>query len=121
MDKTKLIRTIYVYLFSLVGLVLIIISGVRFIDMGLKAWVFTEADNYTYEYEYARPVIIDKEGVESEVQELTSEEKKAQNDKRISQERQRTAANALAQLIIGLPLYLYHWRMASRRKEEENT
>jgi hypothetical protein len=118
MSKTKLIRTIYIYLFSLVGLVLVIISGVRFIDMGLKAWVFTEADSYV-EYEYARPIAIDKEGMESKTEELTEEEKKANNDKRVSQQRQRTAASALAQLIIGLPLYMYHWKMASRRKEDE--
>ncbi len=95
-----------------------IIAGVRFIDMGLKAWVFTEADSYI-EYEYARPAGIDKEGLEVEAEELTDEEKKANNDKRVSQQRQRDAASALAQLIIGLPLYLYHWRMALRRKEDE--
>jgi hypothetical protein len=117
MSKTKLIRTIYIYLFSLVGLVLVIIAGVRFIDMGLKAWVFTEADSYI-QYEYERPVAI-KEGVPSETEELSEEEKKANNEKRVSQQRQRDAASALAQLIIGLPLYLYHWRMASRRKDDE--
>ena len=116
MDKTKLIRTIYLYLFSLVGLVLIIIAGVRFIDMGLKAWVFTGADSYVeYEYEHLRTV--DKDGVE--VQELSEEEKKANNDKRVSQQRQRDLASATAQLIVGLPLYLYHWRMATRKRREE--
>lgn len=116
MDKTKLIRTIYVYLFSLVGLVLVIIAGVRFIDMGLKAWVFTGADDYTYEY-MQTPVVMDEKGVE--IEQPSQEQVKKQNQQRISQQRQRDAANSLAMLIVGLPLYLYHWRMASNRKEEE--
>lgn len=39
-----LIRTIYLYLFALLGLVLLTIGGVRFVDMGLKAFVFTKAE-----------------------------------------------------------------------------
>jgi hypothetical protein len=44
MEKHSLIRTIYLYLFSLVGLTLLIIGSVRFVDMGLKAFVFTKAE-----------------------------------------------------------------------------
>ena len=42
LDKTHypLIRTIYLYLFALLGLALLTIGGVRFVDMGLKAFVF---------------------------------------------------------------------------------
>ncbi|MDD5590262.1 MAG: hypothetical protein PHQ47_03785, partial [Candidatus Portnoybacteria bacterium] len=45
MDKHSLIRTVYLYTFALLGLVLMTIGGVRFIDMGLTAFVFTKADN----------------------------------------------------------------------------
>ena len=44
MKKHSLVRTIYLYLFTLVGLALLIISGVRFLDMGLKAFIFTKAE-----------------------------------------------------------------------------
>ena len=115
-DKTKLIRTIYVYLFSLVGLALIIIAAVRFIDMGLKAWVFTEADKYEYAYEVAPRVVDEAGNVVKE--ELTEEEKAARQEERITQQRERDAANSLAMLIVGLPLYLYHWRLAGKRKDE---
>jgi len=40
----NIIRTIYLYIFALLGLVLVIIGGVRFVDMGLKAFVFTKAE-----------------------------------------------------------------------------
>lgn len=117
MSKITLIRTIYVYLFSLVGLVLMIIAGVRFIDMGLKAWVFTEADNYAY-YDYARPMVLDAEG-KAVAEELSKEEQEAAHKKQIARERQRDASNSLAMLIVGAPLYVYHWRLAGKKREEE--
>lgn len=115
LNKITWIRTIYLYLFSLVGLVLVIIAGVRFIDMGLKAWVFTEADNYVY-YDYARPIPVEGEKTFTEP---SKEEQAAAHQKQITQQRQRDASNSLAMIIVGLPLYLYHWRMASKRKDEE--
>jgi sensor histidine kinase regulating citrate/malate metabolism len=118
MSKTKLIRTIYVYLFSLVGLILIIVASVRFIDMGLKTWVFTEADKSDYRYEI-EPKRIAEDGTVVEAEEVTEEEKEARQNKRITQQRQRDAANSLAMLIVGLPLYLYHWRLAGKRRKED--
>jgi len=37
----------------------------------------------------------------------------------VTQNRHRTASSALSQLIIGLPLYLYHWRLAEKKRKEE--
>ena len=54
-NKYHLIRKIYLYTFSLVGLVLVVIGGVRLVGLGLKAFVFTKADVY-YEYPMARPM-----------------------------------------------------------------
>src|SRR3989339_284679 len=42
--KTSWVRVIYLYLFSLVGLTLLIIGAVGFINMGLKTFLFKEAD-----------------------------------------------------------------------------
>ena len=39
-----LIRTLYLYFFALVGLILATIGGVRFVDMALKAFIFTKAE-----------------------------------------------------------------------------
>ena len=43
-NKYPWIRTVYLYLFSLVGLTLMVIGAVRLIDLGLKTYIFTEAD-----------------------------------------------------------------------------
>jgi len=44
MKKHSLVRTIYLYIFALLGLVLLIIGGVNFLNMGLKAFIFTQAE-----------------------------------------------------------------------------
>ena len=44
MKEHTLVRTIYLYIFALLGLVLLIIGSVNFLNMGLKAFVFTQAD-----------------------------------------------------------------------------
>ena len=47
-----LIRKIYLYLFSLIGLVLVVIGCVQLVNLGLKAYIFTAADQY-YSYPIA--------------------------------------------------------------------
>jgi len=118
-NKYQLIRKIYLYTFSLVGLVLVVIGGVRLVGLGLKTFVFIKADVY-YEYPMARPVKVAPipEGKAEEFQQPSKEEIEAyQRDQRTAN-RQREAAESLAMIIVGLPLYLYHWRMVRKEKEE---
>ena len=138
--KNTLIRTIYLYTFSLVGLVLVVIGGLRFVDMGLKAWVFTKADEEQRMWQKQPPMsAITEKRTETAVKEgkienLTAEEKtamsewlvayanwKTQQEKfdPITSQRQREAAGALSFILVGLPLYLYHWRVIKREKSEE--
>ena len=108
MKNNSLIRTLYLYIFALLGLVLIIIGGVRFLDMGLKTFVFTKADQ-EYNYRYPTPVKeIDSENTEEQCPELIS-----QSDY-ITSRRQEDASINLALILIGLPLYLYHWTLIKR-------
>ncbi len=138
MTKKSTIRTLYLYLFSLIGLSLIVISGVRFLDMGLKAFVFTQADVNIYEQRPPYPSIsqeriIDEDDSIRETITLTKEEEEvvkrwisdyseweersAEYDP-LSSRRQREASSNLAMIIIGIPLYLYHWRII--KKDSEN-
>jgi len=119
-NKYHLIRKIYLYTFSLVGLVLVVIGGVRLVGLGLKTFVFTKADVY-YEYPMVRPVKVmpTPEGKTEEFQQPSKEEvEEYQRNQKISN-RQREAAESLAMIIVGLPLYLYHWRMVKKDKEDK--
>ncbi|MEF8846844.1 MAG: hypothetical protein V5A57_00170 [Candidatus Paceibacterota bacterium] len=137
-NKHSLVRTIYLYLFALLGLALITIGTVRLVDLGLKTYVFTKADQQFY----AVPGPQLKPGSEVDIEKLVEN---CKNDKEISQEqrdflaawsedhqqwkqkqesnerlksqRQEKAANSLALLIVGLPLFVYHWKVIKRETE----
>jgi len=127
MSNHPLIRTLYLYLFSLVGLILLTIGGVGFVNMGLRATIFTHADKERLLYEERMPIpqtLRSLENLDSSG-ELTEEEKlrlkqmlkdyEEREDRRkkinpVKARRHRDAAQNLALIIIGLPLYLYHWK-----------
>jgi len=136
MEKHSLIRTIYLYLFTLLGLVLLTIGGVRFVDMGLKAFVFTKADEeQRIMYKQSPPVPIQSARIEKlqDEEELSEEEKVAIGqwlidyknwEERISKidpvtaRRHKDASFNLALILIGLPLYLYHWRIIKKETKK---
>jgi len=102
------IKRIYVYLFSAVGLVLVVIGSVQLINLALKSWVFTKADVY---YNYPAPKVV-AERPDQQVEEPNPKavEEFQKND--LASRRQRQAASAIAMIIVGAPLFLYHWRIA---------
>lgn len=110
------VRKIYLYLFAVVGLVLIITGSVSLVDLGLKTWVFKQADNYPiYIERFAAP---EKDGTQVELTEEEAAKKQAEEKERQQQQRnsdrQRQASNAVAQLIVGIPLFVYHWRVIQK-------
>ncbi len=117
MNNHPLIRKIYLYLFALVGLVLFVIGLVRLVDLGLKSWVFTAADKY-YPYPMAAPSSVDKST--STPSGPSQEELQAYQEQQTAAQRQGDAAEAIAFIVVGFPLYLYHWGMIKKDKEKEN-
>lgn len=133
----SVIRTIYLYLFSLLGLIFLTIGAIRFIDMGLKAFVFTKAEQeerITYK-QPPMPYALEKvETIEqSEGTQLTSNELnnirqwladynswKEDADKidPITARRHRDSSINLAMILVGLPLYLYHWAVIKKDTKE---
>jgi len=134
-----LVRTIYLYLFALLGLILLVIGGVRFVDMGLKAFVFTKAEEeqrLLYKMPPMIPVEIKKlEQVEGSKKEFCLPEKdraaielwlaeyKEWKERRtkidpITARRHRDASLNLAMILVGLPLYLYHWRIIKKETKK---
>lgn len=119
MGREKIIRTIYLYLFSLIGLVLITNGSVRLVELTLKTFIFTKADQTLIYPVYPQPMPVppSSEGVEGVKEISPEEEKKYQEEQRKYDEesrrsqQERTAAEALAMIIVGLPLFLYHWRI----------
>ena len=139
--RNPIIRTIYLYLFALVGLIMVVIGFSMLINIGLKTWVFTKADEQPQYVSMPVAPVLEKspdvKTVESLVTcsdkcSLTEDQKtqlnqwlkdyqEAQNNQKLqnnfdyrSQQRQRDAAQAIAFILVGLPLYLYHWTVIKR-------
>lgn len=103
------IRLIYLYLFSFVGLLVVVIGSVRMVDLGLKIFVFPEADKY----DFSIPQPVDEKTKMDEAQ------MKAQSAREQARNRQREFTGAFAMIAVGLPLYLYHWRTIQRENKTD--
>lgn len=108
------LRKIYLYIFSTVGLVLTIIGAVQLTDLALKIFVFKKADQVIF---YPRPksIVIPEGGVKDGTEQIDEAAQKKYDEDQRDSNRQREAANAIAFILIGAPVYLYHWRIV--RKE----
>ena len=104
------VKRIYLYIAAGIGLVLLIIGSVQLINLGLKTWIFTQADIYR-DYPIVRPIEDGKE-----VEQVSKEEREEYQLQELVSRRQRQAANAIAMILVGTPVFLYHWRIA--RKEQ---
>ena len=139
--NNSLIRTIYLYVFALVGLILLIIGSIQLVDLGLKVFIFKKAEK-SY-FKTLPPVILSRPGEELTANDLEKlamacKENNAFDEKqkimisnwltdyqnwkssqldeleRKSIKRQKTASRALSFILIGLPIYLYHWRIIKK-------
>lgn len=95
------LRLLYLYLFSFVGLLIVVIGGIQMVNLGLKTFVFKDVDKYEI-----YPTIPEKEGMQVENQ----EEMMARQERESTRQKQREFSNSLAMISVGLPLYLYHWK-----------
>ena len=142
MKKYTLVRTIYLYIFALLGLVLLIIGSVNFLNMGLKAFIFTQADEESriFSKQIPVPTISKIENIQQYIEEekevcLSTEEKvifenwltnynaweeSMSEFDPITSRRHRDASVNLSLILIGLPLYLYHWKIIKKETEEKD-
>lgn len=143
MKAHPIIRTIYLYLFALVGLAMAVVGTSRLVDIGLKQYIFTKADEQSYPQPYlAEPpspkgYLVTQGLSDEQKRSLTESQKKAMVQWEIDYENwqtaqrtqpkidyktsqtQRNASSALSMIFVGLPLYLYHWSVIKRDKKEE--
>jgi len=101
------LRKSFLYIFATLGLVLIVIGAVMLINLGLKTYVFTKADNYCFTQ--TAPMSLDKNGVAVEPTPAQQEAQLKQCEDQQTASKQGQASNAIALLIVGAPLYLFHW------------
>jgi hypothetical protein len=107
------IRNIYLYLFSFIGLLMLVIGLAQMVDLAITVWVFPEAD--LHDRGLAIPSELNKDLSEAELQ-ASVDKQAAYSLGEQSRSRQRQLSSSLSMLVVGLPLYLYHWRTINSEK-----
>lgn len=105
---------------------MVVWSTANLIDIALKTWVFTKAD---FDYYGAYPVCVTPETApvardvktvpaisKEECEKQNAENKKQQETSRMAQ-KQRDVVRDISMIVVGIPLFLIHWRIV-RRKDE---
>jgi hypothetical protein len=132
---TKIIRTIYLYTVALISLIFLAVGIGNFVNTGLKSMFFQEAEKKDYYACNNQPYFIST--IEAEKLKQTpglTEDQKTQIDNMIRDyenwkkentgttcivaERQKKLVDAATMIVIALPLYLFHWTMARKEKQE---
>ncbi|HOY55843.1 MAG TPA: hypothetical protein PLH37_00225 [bacterium] len=142
--KNPIIRTIYLYLFALVGLAMLVIGLSMIINLGLKTWIFTQADKIDSYNNQPMPLYLNsdikvaqevkvcadkceltqtqKEQVDNwllEYQKWEKEQKNVDTNAWVVRTRQRQAATAVSLILVGLPLWLFHWGVIKKDNKEK--
>jgi hypothetical protein len=125
-NRSWTVRTVYLYVATLVGLGLIIAGGVQAFELVLKATILTQADaeEESWAKQPPMPYAIDTVKNVQQLDELTADQKAlaaqwledyeqwSEQQERldvVKSRRERQAASALGLLFVGIPVYLYHW------------
>lgn len=110
------IRVWYLYLFSFIGLLIVVIGAIQLVNLGLNVYVFQGADQYEY-YNYPRGEDFPELSDEELAAQQAEQEALAKRD--LLRQRQRQLANVIAMIVVGGPLYIYHWRIISREQKSK--
>ena len=103
---------------------MVVFSVADMVNIALKTWVFTKADSDMYSYPVvpacetkALPADAKASSTDSQAQceKDQAANLKQQQDSQIAQ-KQRDIVRDLSMIVVGIPLFAYHWRII-RRKE----
>lgn len=109
------LKKAYLYLASLISLVIAVIGAIMLLNLALKTWVFPKADRgyYSTVCYSQKPLPANGQPMECTAEEEARQKKMDEENR--SAQKQRDAAQALAFIIVATPVWFYHWKMA--RKE----
>lgn len=133
--KSKLIRTIYLYVAALVSLIFVAVGSGRILNTVLKAYVFPKAEKGGYSRCNQQPPVYaldknnftqiatpeQKETLDNMIKEYEEWKKNYSEEECYSQERQSNIVDSITMLIIALPICLFHWMLIKRDKNEKES
>lgn len=109
------VRLLYLYLFSFIGLIIAVIGTIQIVDLGMKIYIFKDADKYDAQL----TTKFDPSGKEVQLTEAELKDQKEKQDLETKRQRQRQVSNSLAMLLVGIPLYKYHWSLIKKEDKKK--
>lgn len=109
------LRLLYLYLFSFIGLLISTIGAIQLVDLALKVYVFKVDSGY----QYAAPSKLDASGNPVSMSDEEIANQKRMQEEETKRQRQTQATNTLAMLIVGIPLYKYHWNLIKKEGKKK--
>ncbi|MFH1620907.1 MAG: hypothetical protein ABIB04_02365 [Patescibacteria group bacterium] len=122
-SKSLLIKTIYFYLVSLISLFMVVFSTSDVVNLCLRTWIFPKAALNEYREPPCAAMITkvpDINETEEQFQNriMLCEQGKVDEKEALSIRNQRDAVRDISLIVVGLPLFLYHWLTIRREKKE---
>lgn len=111
---SRVIKTIYFYLVSFVALLMIVLPGANLIDLTMRNFVFHVA---TYDFYPTTPVIT-PDGSKVPTPTNQADDKKRFDEQQTNQMK-RDIARDVSFLLVGIPLFIFNWRLIRRNKVSE--
>ena len=115
-SKLTLVKSIYFYLVSFVALMMVTIALANLINVVLKTYIFTSADQDYYFAPVAICVPTDPKSTTTPDCLKNEALNKEQANKSRAAQRQRDLVNDISMIVVGVPLFAFHWYYA-RKKE----
>jgi hypothetical protein len=130
--KVSIIRLIYLYLISAITFIVFLIGAISLVNLGLEVFVFDIDDDY-YRYEpyascehlVAAPVVVGEVTGEKDMGQAYKDcmaKQKAIEEKKesrwISESHARDLSIGIAQVLVALPLWLFHWKTIERDRKK---
>lgn len=121
-SPSTILKLVYLYILSFVGIVITVVASIGMLNLVLKNYVFQVNDyGYYYSPEVCRtPKGVDNAAVPATPAEVEKCEQDQKERSRLESQNQikRDLSSQIAGLVVGLPLWLYHWKRIRKEKEE---
>jgi len=134
---TKIVRTIYLYTVALISLIFLCVGIGNIVNTSLKAYVFPEAEKKDYyacntqpyflssvdlqKMKATAPTIDQQTQIDNLLRDYENWQKENTGETCIKAERQKKQVDASTMILIALPLYLFHWRIIKKEKQETDS
>lgn len=118
-NKPLIIKTLYLYLVSFVALMMVIFSTADMVNIILRTFIFTKADQNYYNYPTPTcpiPAPEETSGTKGYPGCVNQEEQMKIDKNNQDAQRQRDLVRDISMIVVAVPMFAYHWRIIRKRE-----